>query len=165
AIIFCDFVGIAYGSIAIRLRPEFPFLGAFNCQRFGLLVPFLTIFAGALALNEITQYWDVSLKSETRSYSFSLGTALAALLLGGHNYKAYYQDAQLQQLHKITLGKNLFRVVTLSVGDTVQPDFPSGALWAYGFETADGMLNLQPQRYRDFWEQVIMPVMASEPFL
>lgn len=184
AIVFCVAVEISYETIAIALRPRFPLLGALNCARFGLLAPFLITIAGAMALDEVAQRWEVTLHNDARQYRLTLAAAFSLALisvliwqswqvkrqtiadmLGGHNYKAYYRNPQLMQLAELTNGRAPFRVVTLSVGDKAQPDFPSGALWAYGFETADGMLNLQPKRYRDFWEEVIAPVMANDASL
>jgi hypothetical protein len=184
AIIFCNTMQVSYETIAVSLRSKMPFLSAFNFSRFSLLLPFLIIIAASLALNEFTKNWHVNLKRNTPRYEFVLGSVVSVFLicaligqsievkqqtlddmLAGHNYKAYYEDFQLQQLANLHPESGLYRAVMLSVGDRVQPDFPSGALWAYGFETADGMLNLQPQRYRDFWEQVIAPVMADDPSL
>jgi uncharacterized membrane protein YvlD (DUF360 family) len=183
AIAFCLFVGSSYDTVAEALRTKLPFLRAFNFGRINLLLPFLFLVAAAVALDEFSDRSTVALQKDgVRRYSVPLVALVSTVLVGvvgweslqvktqtlrdmldGHNYRAYYLNPDLQRLAEETSAAPPFRVATVATGSKFpSPDFPPGALWAYGFETADGFLNLQPKRYHDFWEYVIGPLMASD---
>jgi len=182
AIAFCVIASASHNTLAEALRTKLPFFRAFSFERFNLLLPFLFLAGAAVALDEFAHRSTVILQKDgVRRYGFPLVAVLSTVLLGlvcwesaqvkvqtlrdmldGHNYRAYYLNPDLQRLAQETAAARPFRVATVATGENVTPDFPPGALWGYGFETADGMLNLQPRRYRDFWEHVIGPVMASD---
>lgn len=183
AIALCLVGSCSYDTVAEALRTKLPFFRAFNFGRFNLLLPFLFLVAAVVALDEFADRLTVVLQRDgVRRYRFPLVAIVSTVLLAvvggeslqvktqtlrdmldGHNYRAYYLNPDLQHLAQETSGAQPFRVATVATGpEFSSPDFPPGALWVYGFETADGLLNLQPKRYHDFWEDVIGPVIASD---
>jgi len=181
-IAFCVIASASYDTLAEALRTKLPFFRALSFARFNLLLPFLFLAGAAVALDEFAHRSTVVLQKDgVRRYGFPLVALVSTVLIGvvcwesvqvktrtsrdmldGHNYRAYYLNSDLQHLAQATSAARPFRVATVATAENGIVDFPPGALWVYGFETADGLLNLQSRRYRDFWEQLIGPVMASD---
>lgn len=72
----------------------------------------------------------------------------------GEVYHVMYERPELTELYQRNRQELPYRVA--SVGIT-----PAYA-WAYGFETVDGTANMYPQRYKDFWSQVIEHSMSQD---
>lgn len=72
------------------------------------------------------------------------------------SYAANYASPILRDL-RAAESREPYRVASFAVG--LEPAFAQ----AYGFETADGYLNLYPKTYQRFWSALIEPVAARVP--
>lgn len=167
--------GLAEATLR-HFRTSLGFLHGFNWARFAYLIPFLAVTAAAIGISQLQHWRDGFAKSRSR-WSGNAITAIVVVLIAllclqsiqikertlkemlqGANYRALYLNPVLQQLSgQSSVDLSLFRVATISLGNT-DPPWPPNAAWAYGFNTADGYLNLQSKRYREFWELVINPL-------
>jgi hypothetical protein len=141
--------------------------------RLTVLLPFFAVVAGGLGLHHLFRGRYVTLtRDTTKQLRFPLqwlltGLAIMVLfyqqlevqklLIGAiarnQTFANVYQHPDLQNLAQQVTVQQPFRVATIH-GNNVHPAFA----WAYGLETVDGYLNLYPQRYEDFWTQVLHPL-------
>jgi hypothetical protein len=135
--------------------------------------PFFAVVASSLGLHHFFRNWTFALtRDTTKQLRFPiqwLVTGLAVMVLfyqqlgaqrllasaiaRNQTFANAYQHPDLQHLAQQVTANQPFRVATV-YGTDVHPAFA----WAYGLETVDGYLNLYPQRYEDFWAQVIHPL-------
>jgi hypothetical protein len=135
-----------------------------------IVFPFFTAVAAGLGLQHLFRAWYITLtRDTTRQLRVSLHwltTGLAIMFLfyqqleaqrlliraiaSNQTFANVYQHPDLQNLAQQATAHQPFRVATI-YGKNVHPAFA----WAYGLETIDGYLNLYPQRYEDFWTQVL----------
>lgn len=180
AVCFCLAAAAFSHSVTFHLRHVLGFLYAFNWERFSFLVPFLSSAAAAIGLSQLRS-WRIEFATGSSLYKISaagmaigLGIVLLVVqsvqvkrrtlseILDGSNFRALYLNPTLQELAAQNSAEpHSFRVATISLG-TTDPPWPPDAAWAYGFDTADGYLNLQFLRYRDFWEQILNPLTKAD---
>ena len=78
-----------------------------------------------------------------------------------HNsYAHFYEQPAAQKLAADTVGQPPFRVATPYL-DPAENE-PS-LMWAYGFETPDGYVNLYNRSYNSYWTQVVRPTIEARP--
>jgi len=164
----------------IRAMPWASIAGGLVVDRFATLLPFLCAILGGVSLDALR---DHKLMLETPSRPtrvVTLATAMAAAacalllvqslqakadslnrMLSGQNYRAYYQNPELEALAAATRSSAPFRVATLASGPMAA--FHPGFLWAYGLDTADGYVSLYPRRYHRFWAEALSPLLQTDP--
>jgi hypothetical protein len=164
----------------ILMRLGFP--SGFNFSRISDLAPFFCATAGAAALPSILLGGELQLIWRRRIVAAFAAPVLVALLaivltaqssveiekgilrdmLAGENYSAFYRNPELLALARDYGDAPPFRVATICpIGVNIHP----GMLWAYGLSTADGYLNLYPERYQQFWGEVIRRVTSKYPLI
>jgi hypothetical protein len=169
-LIFGVFIGIiALYALIVRISTEL--IGGLSTIQFNRVyrnIPFLAAAIGGLGLQHFLPGWHIINMQNPQSrlairllvativilvlvvQQLEQQRAIAEKMLDGHNYNALYNNKDLQQLAEDTQGSSPFRVVTVAKGN----QHPAFAM-VYGFETADGYVNLYPQRYQDYWGGVI----------
>jgi hypothetical protein len=75
----------------------------------------------------------------------------------GATYAELYLRPELQDLAAKGRKEAPFRVASIADAGW----HPSMA-WAYGLETVDGYMNLYPNRFHSYWEQVLSPLFAAD---
>jgi len=165
-----------YGLIKVVAVEHLGFLRAVNFDRIYLLAPFLFAVAGGLGLSlhpEKILGFESSVSHRRASVTRSCFALIPILLVlaqscvvnarilylagHGHNFVSLYRNPQLAMLAKETEGLLPFRVATVAAG----AQHPSLA-WVYGFETADGYINVYSSRYQAYWEQIIAPLVSTD---
>lgn len=186
-IIFCFAWTVAYPLIAVLQEKYLGFLSSFQISRIRLLIPFLVTVSAALGLHWISRgLGEKPVRMTTTSRPFFLeGVPVKKLLIiavislviwqslgiqrkilsefkDGSRFADLYQQSDIQQLSKRSQSSSPFRVATV-FGSWSRPSEPHPAYaWSYGLETVDGYLNLYPERYQVFWEQVIAPLTRTD---
>ncbi len=152
------------------------FLAGFTFDRVFLLLPFLAAVAGGVGLDYVGRGWTIATEDDFGAPVLRFQTLLACTALclvvwqsvllkqetgwemkEGSNYASIFERPDLLELRRATANDAPFRVV--SAGDF--PDY----VWAYGLESADGYVPLYAKRYKEFWGQVIEPVLSTSPWL
>ena len=151
-------------------------LAGFQFDRVYLVVPFLVIVGGSAGLDLIgpdrTWQWPHATNRWPLQATL-LGAAVGVVGLQsiavkpvmlkdialGRNYSALYAQPDIQALATRIPTDGPFRVATIF--DPAWPLHPA-YLWSAGLETVDGYANLYPQRYQDFWEQVLAPLISVD---
>jgi hypothetical protein len=163
-------------TILVRLG----FLSGFHVYRVTHDFPFFSAVAAAVALPLILRGGVIQLGWRDRTITscpMAVPIGLLAILLtiersvetqvqvlsdmlSGENYSAFYRNSQILALDREYREAPPFRVATVTqVGCTIHP----GMLWAYGLATADGYLQIYPERYHRFWGKVIERFLESAP--
>jgi hypothetical protein len=160
---------IALYALIVRMSTEL--IGGLSTIQFNRVyrnIPFLAAAIGGLGLQHFLPGWHIA-NTQRPQFRPALRVLVASILilglvvqqleqqraitekmLDGHNYTAIYDNKDLRQLAEDTQGSLPFRVVTVAKGN----QHPAFAM-VYGFETADGYVNLYPQRYQDYWGGII----------
>jgi hypothetical protein len=171
---------LAYGIIRNGIPEQLGLLRSVNFDRLYLCVPWLLIVAGSMAASHIPR--DLHFQWKRKDFlprhlparmpvvAFSIAVVLiqscyvnTKILYGaihGNNFTDFYMNSELQDLSGSTSGLPPFRVVTVAQGIL----HPAQA-WVHRLETADGYVNVYPQRYQEYWEQIMAPLFAAEPGL
>jgi len=145
--------------------------------RFYLLAPFFAIISGAYGLNLVLQsklslinnankWKEISSKAimcivaacVLFSFSVSLKIDHYRARDQGENYAMLYENDQLQSLASGESAEP-FRVATVPFYSKSYQLFPSQAN-AYGLESVDGYVWWYPLRYKQYWGEVIKPVLS-----
>ncbi len=166
-----------YRDLRRLLFSHLGFLAGFQFDRIYMVVPFMAFVAAALGIQALPSAWRAIVAlGPSRSLNMGLRGLLAAAAIlfvarqswavnkhirtemaSGATYADLYLRPQLQELAAKERLESPFRVA--SVADAGwHPSFA----WAYGLESADGYLNLYPNRYHDYWEQVMSPLFATD---
>jgi len=140
----------------------------FGWWRLTELVPILTITAAAMALDLLLHHgkqrhnWGKWLTYSALAYvlllSLKVNAGMFRALLHGENYSEIYENPDLLELSSRAHESGLIPLRVVSVG--LHPAFA----WGYGFETADGYLNLYSKRYQDYWDAVIGGALAKDAY-
>ncbi len=142
-------------------------LGGFLFKRFDFWVPFLAATVGALGIHELQKRQGraaVSVVAFVAVFGLSVAVNgfMAIGMVTGANYSAVFRDPGVVALRDRIGTEPPFRVATVVAAnpghDAPLPAYP----WAQGLDTADGYLSLYPQRYQDFWERVIGPLITQD---
>lgn len=160
---------IAHRQIAEFSGRFIPFLKGFQADRFYLLVPFLLCAAAAIGLNLLLRELHrspalpalvmASVLAVVVAESLWVKTVSLRQMVAGYTYDQLYRDPVLEGLRQATRGDVPFRVVTVISDINTHPS----PAWAYGFDTADGYINLYPNAYKRFWAEVASPFLDRDP--
>jgi len=181
AVIFCLGFILSYPFLKMIVDPYLGFLSGFQFDRVYLVVPFLVIVCGAIGVHLVSLDWRLVLtRTMAYRYGLSVRTLLVMSAIGliawqslnvkdrtlsemsrGSNFATLYRHPDLKQLAENKKTLSPFRVATISIPWGRHVQHPAYA-WAYALESADGYVGLYPQRYQDFWEQVIAPLIAKD---
>ena len=158
-------------------------LSGFRFDRLLVVLPFLALLAGGAGLGLLPRHTEPSdLESGQRrrripvqalfgAAVLAVVVAQAGVVLGriggemkdGASYQSLYGSPQLTRLAESQRATSPFRIA--NVNGPMQGGAPGawhpGYSWAYGLETADGYSVLYSQRYRQFWERVIVAKMGT----
>lgn len=147
-------------------------------DRVYVAIPFWVTVAAGVGIQAIAQDQKMRVTSASTSrvslrHALILGMVFMVLVtqmytqcklfLGirhGLSYHCVYEHPVMKQLAHYSQGNEPYRVATIFSG-ALQPHTPAwhpAYAWAYGYETADGYLNLYPDRYKAFWSKVIAPL-------
>ena len=162
---------LALDGVVASMVPENATLMNFSFCRISFTLPFILLFAAAIALS--------GLAKNSRQLTVSILTAgllLTAVALDakvkfanlryyshGSTYAVMYDQAPMQQVAALQGKDDPFRVATLYVKDVThlnRSSFP----WGYGLETVDGYVNAYPRRYQEFWVELIAGVKGKVEF-
>lgn len=191
----CLLIFIGYPLIMEIVQNYLGFLSGFGFWRVYIITPFLLIMAGGVGLHLIGQNSlnrDGTDQTTHESYSevvrqrqlFYLQLILAAIaisvvgwkslnmkketlykLSNGQNFAALYKHPDMQKLAKNKILESPFRVATIAVDSWLFTSLHPAYVWAYGLESVDGYSSLYSQRYQDYWEQVLSPLIKTDPHL
>ncbi len=166
---FCS-LGVGFVNL---LMGYLGFLRGFQLDRFYELTPLFVALCGGIAISEIRGYIRYFENAETQNgYPVSCSAVVFVLGMAGvlydsswvkveharewmvqGNYIANYLSGDLIDLAKAAEGgEDKYRVAVVAAD--LHPSYAN----AYGLETADGYVNVYPQRYIDFWSRVIEPL-------
>jgi len=145
--------------------------------RFYLLAPFFAIISGAYGLNLALQS-KLSLINNANKWKEISGKAIMCIVAvcvlfsfsislkidhyrardQGENYAMLYENDQLQTLAS---GESAdpFRVATVPFYSKSYQHYPA-QVYAYGLESVDGYVVWYPLRYKQYWGEVIKPVLS-----
>lgn len=166
-VLACSAAPLLWYVVAARFHSALGFLSGFSWERVHLIVPFLAIASAAIAGGTLSH---VQVR-QTR-FAFVMPAAIALViaqslflnasilhaLVDGSNYAELYCNPDLLALAKNTQSITPpYRVASIGI----HPAF----MWAYGFETADGYLNVYPRRYQQFWRAVINSSLQQDTVL
>lgn len=171
---------LGYQPVRTALYSHLGFLAGFQFDRVYLVIPFLAIVAAAIGLDLIFKehqrrvtrgpHRRDGVSAKTLAYSVVIVLVLAQScwvnikILGeiadGTNYATLYQNPEMQQLVEKSRHEPPFRVATIAAPS--EPPLHPAYAWAYELETADGYVVLYPERYQEFWEQVIGPLIKAD---
>jgi len=155
-VLACAAAPITWIVVNRHFHSALGFLSGFNWGRIYLIAPFLAMSAVAIAGS-----WLPGFRIDRISLAHIMAAATVFVFLqsallnasifhavaDGSNYAEFYHNADLVSLAREVKATNPpYRIACVGI----HPGF----MWAYGFETADGYLNLYPKRYQDFWKAV-----------
>jgi hypothetical protein len=158
------------------------FLAGFQIDRIYLVLPFAVAVAAGVGLGHFPESWRLSLTSGNREryglsirqlawtgmcgvviwQSADINRTILNELADGSNYATLFEHPDLQELASKQTLASPFRVATIHSTGILAPEWHAGYAWAYGLETADGYIPLHSQRYQNYWERVIAPVMVRD---
>lgn len=165
--------------VVVHLGP----LSGFRFDRLLVVLPFLALLAGGAGLGLLpARMRPLPLSSRPRAHRIPvqalIGAAVFVVVLvqagqvlariggemrEGASYISLYGNPQLERLAGTQQAERPFR--TANVNGPIVAGVPGawhpGYVWAYGLETADGYSVLYSQRYREFWERVIVSRMGA----
>lgn len=161
-------------------------LSSFHFHRFIYLVPFLCALVMGLGLNAlpadtvvtatnrftnlrilVPQLTMVATSIFLLTVSFNTNEQRFRQLWRGENFRTLYQNPDLLALAKRQETEPDFRVACISdmwrpglgMEDSHRWTISPGVAWAYGLETTDGYQVLYSLRYKQFWSEVLLPMM------
>ncbi|MBF0134699.1 MAG: YfhO family protein [Magnetococcales bacterium] len=112
--------------------------------------------AGRVALAILVVLLTYLLARKTRN-------EISAIVFEENHFAAYYKHPQLLAWAKdvpVAIKKR-YRAVMVSDGAS---NLHTAILGSYGFETADGYMNVYPKRYHDFWSLILDPAMHDSRY-
>lgn len=155
-----------------------PSLATFQVDRVSWFLPFLAAAAGAAGLHRIWHFFAERRHRATRALGVVMVGAACVVIFAvlldrsaevnrlrevlrrnTSNYASFFEQPELRVLAQEVRGGPLVRVATFAEGNERPGGQHAGFAWAYGFETADGYLNLYSIRYHTFWMAVIRPAL------
>jgi len=184
------FVG-KYHFFNDHVLSNIPILSSFHFHRFIYLVPFLCALAMGLGLTAVPKDSVLTLSNQLTALKLnvpqiSIVAATAFLLIvstdtnlkrwklswRGENFYTLYRNPELLKLAERRHSEPEFRVACIS--DLWRPSlgmksshmwtFGPGVVWAYGLETTDGYQVLYSMRFKQFWSEVIAPLMSIDDY-
>lgn len=163
--------------IRAALRAAYEPFATFQLDRMNVFVPFLAAAAAALGLGQLFVIGRALASRPLRGAVLTIATVASLVMAGfvasrsmqvntereaarraGSTYAAMFQRPALTALASATRDQQPFRIATFADANATAGQHP-GYAWAYGFETADGYLNLYPARYHSFWGAVAKPTL------
>lgn len=176
---FCLGFGTLY-YLAARAIPALATLthGA-NLDRWYLLAPFFLIVGGAYAIRPLMEGASLpGIRGRTWPLATIAGAVALVLLaiqslvvnarmlnlaVAGDNFAALFRNPEIRELAAATRNEPPFRVATVAADAHAGTPWHPAYAWAYGFDTADGYVNLYPRRYQELWHQLIGPLLRDNP--
>jgi hypothetical protein len=163
--------------VQINFHEQLGFLSGFDFSRLFRPLPFLITMVGAVGLHLAARKWTAAPGQHTSSLrapallilavvramgllawqSFDVKLQTFKGAIAGECFVCLYGHPDLGHLVESNKGLPPFRIATVATARQ-RPAYA----WTYGLETADGYINLYPQRYKQFWEQVVSPLTASD---
>ncbi|NLE74859.1 MAG: YfhO family protein [Actinobacteria bacterium] len=144
-------------------------LAHFTFERIYFWIPFLAASAGAYGLNALrtsavkaARVFTIAGLGAVIALSAWVNLSLAANTIQGSNYTAVLADPAVKALRLEADGSSPFRVGTVVSGKAGYGPPQPAYVWAQNVETIDGYSSLYSQRYQDFWERVIGPLIAVD---
>jgi hypothetical protein len=173
--VICGVV-LSYPLFRSAVSSRLGFLKGFQFDRFYWVAPFFISVLGGLGLNAILRWAQQRRKASRRILSGGGLIALCGIAVivtrsaqikareldewnAGSRYGELFERSELEEISQESRSAGPFRIATIAdPGGLWHPSYA----WAYGLETVDGYENLYPQRYQDFWGQVIAPLTEKD---
>jgi hypothetical protein len=164
-VLMCSAAPLLWYVVDARFHSKLGFLSGFSWSRVHLIVPFLAISAAAIAGGGLSHvrvrrldfaYIMPAAVAFVLAQSLLLNASIFHALADGSNYAELYRNPDLLTLAETIRSTPAPPYRVASVG--IHPGF----MWGYGFETADGYLNIYPKRYQQFWTAVIENSLARD---
>jgi Protein of unknown function (DUF6044) len=153
------------------------FVRGFQLDRIYLIVPFFLIAGSAFALEELLSLqtfkvaawrWPCWLATVATVSTLAASVSINWRILNHTSsvnfasFSSLYRQPALAQLKAANSGKEPFRVASVGGGAS---GLEAGFVWAHGLESADGFMQVYPERFHQYWERVIMPVMSTDRYV
>jgi hypothetical protein len=169
-------VVLSYPLFRSAMSSRLGFLKGFQFDRLYWVAPFFISTLGGLGLNAILRWAQQRWKANRRILSGGGLIALCGIALivtrsaqikareldewnSGSRYSELFERSELEEIGQESQSTGPFRIATIAdPGGLWHPSYA----WAYGLETVDGYVTLYPQRYQDFWGQVIAPLTEKD---
>ncbi len=152
--------GRLWEQIGMRFYETAPLV---NVLVLGVLAEVLLVRVRAFAAARAAS-WTVTAAIMLAALAAAVETKRANIwdMLHSSVYAFAFEHPELKSLaaHTRSIGEP-FRVAGFNAFRT-NWRLEEGFLWAYGFETAGGFINVWPMRYREYWERVLAPLRAQD---